>query len=561
MILNDFPGPEEAPIVPLDTCPPDPSDFPYSMQSAVQPRTGVIVCLVLLSTSLFAQAPSPNSPAVAGQSSDQTAAPMTPEEQREKDIQAVDPVYRKEKAEKEKAAREAAKRLDQDRQNASASIATDNQPSSGPAVLDPDTVAQYNGPSVLSRSYSVNQSIMPKDLHWRESIGAGSSYDTGLGEVAANGTSQGGTLQGTQVSWGLSGGHAFGNRDQIGITYSGGMSYYPGSSLYTGANQTLGMTLSHVISKRLQLGVNVVGSDLPANAALQNQAPAFGTIANVNLATSPGIAVVDTGSKQYTAGANLGWQLTGRLSFSFSGSSFGVERNSPALYGVTGRQAASQGTYRLTRKMTVGGSYSYSQYVYPHGAGVSDSHSAGVIFSYALDRSTQISFNGGLSRVESLDLQTVTLSPVIAALLGQATGVIDAYQTFRSTDISAKLSRSFRKYGSASFSYARGVTPGNGLFQTSEQESMALGASRKVLRDYALGIGAGRTKLISITQSLGAYASDYASVTLGRSYKKGVGVNFSVSYRHFDIAGLSSLKNQLSISSGFSWSSSRLWPF
>jgi len=532
------------------------------MQLAVQARTSVLMCLALLGANAFAQVPIRKGPGVVDQPPDETQTPLTPAQQREKDIQAVDPVYRKERAEKEKAAREAARRREQDQQAAPGSIAADNQQRSGPSVSDPNAPQQYAGPTVLSRSYSVNQSIMPRDLTWKESASVSSSYDTGLTQVAPNGgSSSESELQGTQIGWALSGGKVLGGHDQFGLNYSGGMTYYPGSSFYTGANHTLAANFSHVISKRLRLGVNVVGSDLSANSALQNLTPGPATIANVDLATSPGIAVVDTGSKQYTAAANLSWQLTGRLSFSFNGSTFGVTRNSAALYGVTGEQTGAQGTYRLTKKITVGGSYGYSEYVYPHGTGTSDTQSAGGIFSYALNSSTQLRFNGGLSRVESLGLQTVPLSPLIAALLGETTGIIDAYQTFRSTDVSAQLVRDFHRYGSLSFSYARGVTPGNGLFQTSEQESMSVGGNRKVLRDYRLSMSAGRDKLISVTQNLGQYTSEYASLSLGRSYKKGVGVSFSVSYRHFEIASLSSLKNQLSISSGFSWSSARLWPF
>jgi hypothetical protein len=530
------------------------------MKSAVPVRAAGLVCLAFFSANIFAQVQIQKGPGVVDQPDDQTQGPLTPAQQREKAIREVDPVYRKDKADKEKAAAEAAKRRDQDVPATPGSIAAD-QRQSGPAVTDPNTVQQYNGPAVLSRSYSINQPTMPKDLRWKESIGVSSSYDTGLGEIGPNGTvNSGGALQGTAMSWGISGGHAFGH-DQVGINYSGAMIYYPSSSFYTGANQTLGANFSHVISKRLQLGTNLVLSSLSANSALQNQTAGPGTIASVNLATSPGIAVVDTGSKQYSGGANLSWQLTGRTTFSFSGSSFGVERNSAALYGVTGKSTGAQGTYRLTKKMTVGGSYSYSQYVYPHGTGTSDTQSAGGIFSYALDRSTQLRFNGGMGRTESLGLQTVPLSPIIAALLGQTSGIIDAYQTFTGTNISAQAIRDFHKYGSLSFSYARGISPGNGLFQTSQQESMSLSGSRKVLRDYGLGINAGKDRLISITQNLGAYGSYYASLSLGRSYRKGVGVNFSVNYRHFDIASFSSLKNQLSISSGFSWSSARLWPF
>src|ERR1019366_1045225 len=207
----------------LDTCRSDPSDFPYRMKSAVQFRAAALVCLALLSTNALAQQP------VGAE------APLTPEQQREKDIQEADPVYRKENAEKEKAAREAAKRRELE-QAVPGSIAADNQPAlqrSGPAVEEDSSanlVPQYNGRAVLSRTYSIGQPILPKDLKWSESFTAGTSYDTGLGQINANGSpGSGGALQGTQISWSFSGGHAFAH-NQVSFSYTGVESYYPGSA-------------------------------------------------------------------------------------------------------------------------------------------------------------------------------------------------------------------------------------------------------------------------------------------------------------------------------------------
>ena len=98
----------------------------------------------------------------------------------------------------------------------------------------------------------------------------------------------------------------------------------------------------------------------------------------------------------------------------------------PALLGVTGQQARGDVNYRLTRKTTIGTYYSFSHYLYPHGFGNSDTNTAGLIYSYAFSRTMQIRLRGGLSRVESLGLQSVEINPVIAALLGQSSGIVDS---------------------------------------------------------------------------------------------------------------------------------------
>jgi hypothetical protein len=518
-------------------------------------------CAALLAQTSATQTPAPLDPATS---------PLAPVEERDQAIRQYDPLDQADAAARARADREAEKRRQEDRRPTPGSIAdsqTDGQivpRRSGPQVLDDtaeSTAQEYTGPAVLSRNYSINQAVLTKGLNWSESIFVGTSFDTGLGQIATNGSpASTGQLQGTQIGYSLSGGHAFGH-DSLHISYSGSMAYYPGSSFYTGSNGALSASYSHVVSRRISTGLSFSGSQTSANAALLNPSVGPGTIANVNLATSPDIAVFDTGSKQGSLAANLSWQLTSRTSFSFNGSYFGVLRNSAALNGMSGEQTGVSGNYRLTRKTTVGASYSFSQYVYPHGIETSDSQSVSLIYSYALSRSTQLRFNGGVSRTESLGLQVVPINPIIAALLGQTSGVIDAYRSFRGTNLSAQVIHDFHKGSTLSLSYARGITPGNGLFQTSQQESIASNAGIKLFRTYGLSIGAGRDRIVSVTQNLGQYVTEYATVSMARSYKKGLGVNFSLNYRHFEIATLGNLRDQLSVSSGFSWSSSRLWPF
>ena len=141
-----------------------------------------------------------------------------------------------------------------------------------------------------------------------------------------------------------------------------------------------------------------------------------------------------------------------------------------ATYGLTGQQARGDVNYRITRKTTIGAYYSFSHYLYPHGFGNSDTDTFGAIYSYAINRSMQIRFRGGISDVNSVGLVTVAIAPPIAALLGVSSGVIDSWTTYRTTDISAQFVNDFRHGRTASLAYARGVTPGNGVYQTSRRK-------------------------------------------------------------------------------------------
>jgi len=347
------------------------------------------------------------------------------------------------------------------------------------------------------------------------------------------------------------------------VNYNGNWSQYAGGGSFNGTNQSITVGYEHVLSRRLTLNLSGTGSVLSQNYSLENQPVGPETIANINLASSPNIQIYDTGAKQFSSQADVTWQKTSRLSFSGGVSYFGIARNSPELLGVTGEQARGDVNYRLTHKLTVGAYYTFSHYVYPHGVGNSDTNTYGLIASYAVNRTMQIRFRGGLSRVYSLGEQTVEINPVIAALLGVSTGIIDSTQTYQTTDFSAQFVKDFRGTATASVAYARGISPGNGIYQTSQQESISASLTARVFRTYSLQAGLGRDTLESVAQNLGKYQSEYARISLNRVYRRGIGLSLGAEYRYFDIATLGSLRNQLRISSGFTWSpgTGRLWPF
>jgi len=535
---------------------------------------------LLFAQAVFAQAQTQPAPQGGGAQDqpDPGQLPPTPLQEREQQIRQVDPLDRSDQdgKDKAKATLDEKKRPEKDQPPLPGSIAATEQNSagrSGPQVVDDDDaeapVQEYSGPAVLSRSYSISQPLIPAQVKWQESIGLSGVYDSGITRSVNSNGSPGpaSTLIGTMVNWTLSGRHYF-RRDMVSVNYAGNYSQYSGLGGYSGSNQSINASYSHVLSRRLTLNLSGAGSIYSLNSTLENQPVGSETIANINLASSPNIQIYDTGTKQFSSHADLTWQKTSRLSFSVGTSYFGISRDSTQLLGMTGQQARSDVNYRLTRKTTIGAYYSFSHYLYPHGFGNSDTNTAGLIYSYAFSRSTQLRFRGGLSEVESLGLETVQINPAIAALLGESSGVIDSYSTYRTTDFSVQFVKDFRGgKRTASLAYARGISPGNGVFQTSQQESISANLTARVFRTYTFTLGAGRDTLesvaVSTIQNLGKLQSEYGRISLNRTYRRGVGLSLGVEYRYFDVDVLGYLRNQLRITSGITWGSGsgRLWPF
>jgi hypothetical protein len=316
------------------------------------------------------------------------------------------------------------------------------------------------------------------------------------------------------------------------------------------------------VSRRISLTLSGSGSIFSQNYVLST--PTLGPdTADINLASSPNIQIFDNGAKQFASNVDVTWQKTARLSFNLGGGYFGISRDSPALQGATGQQARGDTSYRLTRQTTIGAYYSFSHYLYPHGSGNSGTNTFGAIYSYAFSKSMQIRVREGVSRIETLGLQTVQIDPAIAALLGASTGIVDTYTKIWTSDISAQLIKDFRGGKTAFISYARGVSPGNGVFQTSRQESIGTGLNATILRRYSAALSIGRDTLSAVTQNLGNYQSEYGRISLSRNFRGGITANFTGEFRHFDILNFASVRNQVRISTGVTWSpvEGRLWPF
>lgn len=456
------------------------------------------------------------------------------------------------------------------------SIAESNLPSpngtEGPQVTGDaySLEQQYNGPAVLSRSYTLTRPMVPKQVRWNWTVSAGETYTSGLvtsvTAPVSTGATPAGTVPnsasfGTTATFALHGRHLW-KRDQIGVNYTGGYNQYASVSSYNGTNQTLNVDYSHAFSRHLQLNLVESASSISQNGTLSNPLAEPGvSVANINLAVSPSVEPLDQTTRQTTTQISLTWQKSARLSFDYSAGVFFVERTGQLLAGDSGYQAQTDVNYRLTRKTTIGAYYSYVTYVFSHHLSDSATDTAGLIYSYALGKSMQLRTRAGVSRIENNGLTEIAVSPSIAALVGQSYGIVDSYRLTYTSDISAQFIKDFGERRTGSLSYAHGVSPGNGTILTSTQQVISANYSMMFLRHYTISFALGQTELEATLGVIGKTVSDYASLSFSRLLPRNVAANVVFSYRTYSETGLASVQPQYVISSGVSWGpgEGRLW--
>ena len=496
--------------------------------------------------------------------------PLTPEEIREKQIQMFDPLNKTNPLvpeQEQSAAGGAVPPLEQKPRTQPTEKVTPLPGSvaasrnTGPQVTgDTGGDQDYTGPAVLSRSYTLTKPQVPNSVQWAPSLGFTEIYDSSTQQVTqANGTKT--SPFGYGLLWGLSGSHRW-KRYALDLRYSGGSTKYGGGSGYNGTNQAISLVLTRIISRHLQVNLVSSGSIQSAAAGLVNTLTNPETsIANVNLAATPLIQVLDQSTRQWTNQVSVTWQKSARLSFSGGGGLFFVDRIGVGIQGIgnTGYQAQGDLNYRFSRRMTVGIYYSYTTYQYSHQVSLADFHTLGGIYSYAFNRSTQARLRAGESWLENQGQQVVRLDPFVASLTGQGAGVVESYSRHLTADISADLGKDFGRNRAAHISYARGVAPGNGLFQTSTQETISASFSTRVLRDYTVSVAGGRLSTSALAATAGEYTSTFVGVTVTHAYRHGLAGALGCDYRTIQLTNQPTLHNQIRITSTISWNPGENW--
>jgi hypothetical protein len=322
-----------------------------------------------------------------------------------------------------------------------------------------------------------------------------------------------------------------------------------------GANQNLNLDYAHVLSRRISFQVVEAVQDLSQNYSYENPTLQPGnSVANIDLATSPNIQLLNSKTRQSSSSASITFVQTPRISYNVSTAYFIIGRTEGV--GMHGLQYSGDVNYRWTHKATVGAYYSFTDYLYSHNISTSDAHNIGLIYSYAINRNTQIQTRLGVTRIENLAYEAVPLPPVLQQLLGQASVVINAYSVRSTSDISMQLVHDFRRLRTASIAYAHGQSPGNGVLLTSIQQTLSAGFTANLMhRKLQVSLGGIYSSVTSTASGdIGFYKSETYYVSTSRPLGRGVSASFRVNYERYNLSSSPLSQDSIRLSFGFAWS-------
>lgn len=357
-------------------------------------------------------------------------------------------------------------------------------------------------------------------------------YDTGLagvGVVDPQGDLGNTASFGMEATGGISGVHSW-KHTTVGLDYRLSLRHYTHTTYYDGLDQALMLGVTHRLTRHATLTLRESAGQYSRDYGLLGLSEAVPF--DPSTSYIPSTDFFDNRTIYLSTQADLTYQKTARLSFDIGGDGFLVRRRSSALYGVTGAAARGDVQYRITRHTTIGADYSYTNFDFTGVFSGTDLHSMTAAYAVRLSRTVEFSAYGGAMRVETKFLQSVPLDPVIAALIGQTSGIVVSYHVNYVPDFSGRLSKTFH-HGVAYLAGGHTVTPGNGLFLTSAISSVTAGYTYTGLRHWSFNTAAGYEKAKSISNVIGYYGGYSGALTVSRQISRSVHALLSVDARKY----------------------------
>ncbi len=368
----------------------------------------------------------------------------------------------------------------------------------------------YLGPAVLSSGATGvgNRSGQQMDLRFYG--GVNGVYDSSIQPVALD--SKGnlltiGALYGVEANIGVYGSHAW-KTALLGVDYRGVFRDYVNATAYSGIDQYLTLGYTWHQSRRIVWQSQLMGGIISNALSGIGFEPAV-TATTPSSVLTPSSLLFDSRSYYLQGGLDLTLQQTARTSFTIGGQGFDVWRQSASLVGMEGYNLHGSVEHKLNRNTAVGFNYQRQHFNFPKVFGQSDIDTGQVFLGTNLGRLWAFTIRAGVFHSEVSGLQTVTLDPVIAELLGQTSTVQAFYRQniFPSGD--ATLTRKF-KSASLNFAYQQSVVPGNGVYLTSKSQNGTATYSYSGIRKVNLSVSGGYLNLISLGESIQPYRTGTA---------------------------------------------------
>jgi hypothetical protein len=375
-------------------------------------------------------------------------------------------------------------------------------------------VAQFDGPAILTRGEAPAALAATPGISFRPFVEFSGIYDTGLAGVAVNSAGQLGSTasSGLMLSGGIGGKHSW-KHTKIGLDYHGSISHYVRATYYDGASQSLLLGMTHEFTRHITLALRESAGEYSQSYGLPVLSPTVPFDASASYI--PVSDFYDNRTIYASSQADLTIQKSTRLSFNLGGDFFLARRRSTALYGVTGAGARGDVQYRLSSRSTIGAGYTYSHYGYHNIFSGTDLHGAVVTYGVRLTKNLEFSGYGGLMRAETKFEQSVPIDPAIAALIGESTAAVIVHSINYVPNFAARLSETFSR-GVLFLSGGHTVTPGNGLFLTSEATTANTGYTYTGLRRWSFSAQAAYDRAKSVGNVLGYYGDVSGALSASR---------------------------------------------
>lgn len=355
-------------------------------------------------------------------------------------------------------------------------------------------------------------------------------YDTGLSPFTLD--TDGKLLKpdpvwGVELAYGAYGRHNF-RRSLIGLDYSGNYRKYSGITFLDGNNQNLAFQYSVQASRRWLLDTRIdTGTQVFGTAF----GPAFPNSGDPVDSTS---MLFDNRTSYISGSVNATYLLSSRTAVTMSGNGSKVDRAAAQLAGTIGYSAGASVRHQLSRDLFVSVSYQHTHFEFTRQYGNSSTNSYMMSFTKKFGRTWSASAGGGAFMSSVTALQLIPLPPELQEILG-----IPALPVVLNRDnvvpmFQLSLAKQLRR-SSFSVGASRIITPGNGLYLTSRQDSVGGGYSYTGFRNMSVSFSAGWNRLNSLGQSLNPFLQFNAGANL--SYNLGRGLNLTAMYgfRHQDV--------------------------
>lgn len=379
----------------------------------------------------------------------------------------------------------------------------------------------YGGPSILSRGGDRPGQRAGEPVSLTVYGGVNASYISGLVPIATDDEGELASINRYQGSAfvGAYGTHVW-RHSSLGVDYRGGYQYTNTRRVPRGLNHALSLGYQLQATQRTSMSFT-------QSAGMSNRAYGFyntGTTFGNELIGVPQDEIFDSRIYFSQTSAAVAYQYSARTALAVNGSFFLVRRTAGVLAGLNGYRASARAVHRLSARDSISGGYEFLHFHFPGLFGASDIHGIQAEYQKVLSPTLTLTFMGGVYRSESLGRQRVVLDPEVAEILGQRTALEAAYNVNYMPQGSVELSY-LRQFSRVSVNYRRGITPGNGLYLTSQQESINVGYSYSGIRKVSLGADLGYFRFTSLFRDVGRYNSVRGSV--GMSYLLGRTVNLT----------------------------------